>query len=629
MTRIQNKTILMISGVLLLLALFLHFFFMNLMKDGLLITTTLVSGFPIGKMAWQSTRMKTFSIELLVIIAVIGALFIREYLESAVVTFLFLFGAYLEARALEKTRSSLKSLIDMSPLEATVLREGELVTISVDEVLEGDHVVIQSGEKIAIDGRIISGQAFIHESAITGESVPVKKSVNGHVFSGTILDNGYIEVVAEKVGEDTTFSKIIELVEEAQESKAKTQKYLEKFANYYTPSIILLSVIVFVVTRDLRMTLTFLVIACPGALVISAPVSIVAGIGNGAKKGVLIKGGDIMERFSKIDVIAFDKTGTLTKGKPEIIEIKTYGMDEVDVLRLAAEAETISEHPIGQTIVKEALSKRLALDNKPSRFEIAKGHGIKATIHEKSLVIGNRKWLRDNFIEITQMVESDAKAREEKGCTGVFVAIDSRLVGVIYIGDEIRPEMKHSLSLLNKEGIKRTIMLTGDNPSSALKIANQLGIQEIYAEMLPEGKMEKIKELKALGYHVAMIGDGINDAPAIASANIGIAMGSVGADVAMETANVVLMADRLDKLPFAYELSKATIRNMKQNMFLAVATVIFLLVGVLTQNIFLASGMFIHEISVLFVILNALRLVNFRHPGARRPTWAKVIKQAL
>src|SRR5699024_8162438 len=293
---------------------------------------------------------------LLVTIAVIGALFIGEYVESAVVTFLFLFGAYLEARTLEKTRSSLKELIDMAPQEAMVIRDdGETESIPVEDVVEGDRIMIRSGGKIPVDGSIISGQASLNEAAVTGESIPVSKKLDDPVFSGTIVDNGYIEMVAEKVGDDTTFAKIIELVEEAQEMKSKTQTFLDKFANVYTPAIIVLSVLVYLFTRDLHLAITFLVVACPGALVIGAPVSIVAGIGNGAKKGVLVKGGEVMDNLSKVDTLVFDKTGTLTKGKPEVTDIQTYNKYHEDVLlKLVAEAETISEHHLGQTIVKEA-----------------------------------------------------------------------------------------------------------------------------------------------------------------------------------------------------------------------------------------------------------------------------------
>ncbi|WP_190284847.1 heavy metal translocating P-type ATPase [Bacillus sp. S3] len=617
MTRNRKGVIVILSGSLLAAAFLFYMIKIYVMKDAVLILSTLIAGYPIVKKAWQSVRMRASSIELLVTIAVAGALMIGEYVESAAVTFLFIFGAYLEAHTLEKTRRSLKSLMDMAPLKATVKREGKSVSIPAEEVKIGDLVLVPSGEKIAVDGIVVSGQALLNEAAITGESVPASKQKNDHVFSGTIVDSGYIEVIAERVGEDTTFAKIIELVEEAQESKAKTQKFLEKFANFYTPVILVLSVMVYFFTKDIELTLTFLVIACPGALVISAPVSIVAGIGNGANSGILIKGGEVMEKLSKIDVVLFDKTGTLTKGQPEVTAIQAYGMEEEELLTMAAEAEVISEHHLGKTIVREAKSRGIRLINRPDDVEVIKGHGIKATIKGKKVMIGNRKWMKENQIRISYDVESYAVGQEKKGNTAVFTAINNHIIGVISVADRIRAEAADTIQHLKQIGVKQIFMLTGDNLHTAKTVANQLGIDQVYAELLPEEKVEKVKQLQQQGFKIAMVGDGINDAPAIAMADIGIAMGGSGTDAVMETADMIIIADRLEKLIHGYKLAKATVSNMKQNMFFAVATVMILLAGVLSKNIFLASGMFIHEFSVLMVILNALRLVGYNKDKGR------------
>ena len=614
MTKKHRGLTVLISGVFLALAFLFNLIKLDFMKDISLIAATAIAGYPIMRNAWQSARMKTFSIELLVTVAVIGALFIGEYVESAAVTFLFLLGAYLEARTLEKTRSSLKSLMDMAPREAKVLRDGKPVRIPIEEVLKGDRVLIQSGEKIAIDGKVAFGQGFINEASITGESVPARKEVHDPVFSGTVVDHGYLEVIAEKVGEDTAFAKIIELVEEAQESKAKTQKFLEKFASFYTPAILALSVIVFLFTRNIELTLTFLVIACPGALVISAPVSIVAGIGNGAKSGVLIKGGETMEHLSKINAVVFDKTGTLTKGRPEVTAIKAYRMEEELLLTRLAEAEVVSEHHLGRTIVQEALNRGLSLVRQPSDVEIAKGNGIKAVIGGETWAIGNRKWMGVHSVRLTDEVDAYAIEQEKQGNTAIFAAAGTDIMGVISIADQVRAEARESIRRLKDNGVKQIYMLTGDNRHTAEKVAQQLGIDQVFSELLPADKVAKIKEMKALGHKVAMVGDGINDAPAIAAADVGLAMGGTGTDAAMETADVVLMAGKLDQLVHACKLSKATVRNMKQNMFFAVSVVMILLAGVLTEHIFLASGMFIHELSVLLVIVNATRLVGYnRH----------------
>ncbi|NMD70834.1 cation-translocating P-type ATPase [Bacillus sp. DNRA2] len=578
------------------------------------ILTTILAGIPIAYKAIQSLRMKTFSIELLVTIAVIGALIIQEYTESAVVTFLFLFGDYLEARTLAKTRSALKALLEMAPEEAVVLRNHMSVTIPVDEVEIGDQVIIYAGGKVPVDGRITSGQATLNEAAVTGESVPAQKKISDKVFCGTIVDNGYIEVIAEKVGDNTTFARIIELVEEAQESKSKTEKYLNKFSNYYTPTVVILALVVLVLTRDLHIAITFLVIACPGALVIGAPVSNVAGIGNGAKNGVLVKGGEVMDKFAKVDTVVFDKTGTLTKGKPEVTDIKTFGIfTENELLKLVAQAETISEHHLGQTIVKEAKARNLELTRDIADGEIIKGNGIRAKVGGNSLIIGNRNFMDSENITLSKNITDYALSREKTGNTAIFAAIDGQIGGIISIADQIRDDARKALTEMKKNGIKKMVMLTGDNRHTAQLVATQLGLDEFHAELLPENKVEFVKILKNSGHVVAMAGDGINDAPAIATADIGLAMGKGGTDISMETADVVLMADKLMQFSHAYSLSKATIRNMKQNTLFAVATVVFLLIGVLFGSVHLASGMFIHEASVLLVILNAMRLIKFNN----------------
>lgn len=603
-----------ISGILIVLGFLLSLAGYESYKDLALITATLIAIIPIALKAFQALRMKAFSIELLVTIAVMGALYIHEYTESSVVTFLFLFGAYLEARTLEKTRSSLKALVDMAPQEANVIREGRNLTIPVEEVVKGDRVIIRSGGKVPVDGSIVSGKATLNEAAITGESVPASKEIDDKVYSGTIVDNGYIEIIAEKVGDDTTFAKIIELVEEAQESKSKTQKFLDKFSNYYTPAIVILSIIVYALTRNLHLAITFLVVACPGALVIGAPVSTVAGIGNGARNGVLVKGGEVMDRLSKVDTIVFDKTGTLTKGKPAVTDMKNFSnLEAKELLRLVAKAETISEHHLGQTIVKEANKRNLSLEGEVLNGEVIKGNGIRAQVDGYELAIGNRKLMDAGNIQVSDEASAYALQREKAGNTAIFAAVDGQVAGIFSIADQIREDAHQALAELRKHGIKKMVMLTGDNKHTAELVADELGLDEFQAELLPENKVEFVKKLKAAGHVVAMAGDGINDAPAIATADIGLAMGEGGTDVSMETADVVLMADKLMQFSHAYALAKATVRNMKQNTFFAVAIVFILLAGVLSDYVHLASGMFIHEASILIVILNAMRLMRFNH----------------
>ena len=368
------------------------------------------------------------------------------------------------------------------------------------------------------------------------------------------------------------------------------------------------------------MAITFLVIACPGALVIGAPVSSVAGIGNGAKNGVLIKGGEIIDKFAKVDTLVFDKTGTLTKGKPEVTDIHTFDkIDKETLLKLVAKAETISEHHLGQTIVKTAQNQGIDLASiELTDGEAIKGHGIKAIVDNRRLVAGNRKLMEVENILLENDVELYAVKREKAGNSAIFIAIDGKVSGMVSIADQIRDDAKEALAQMRENGIKKIVMLTGDNKHTAEAVATELGLDEFYAELLPENKVDYVKQLKSSGHIVAMAGDGINDAPAIATADIGLAMGEGGTDISMETADVVLMADKLMQFSHAYSLSKATTRNMKQNMFIAVGVVVILLGGVLMGSVHLASGMFIHEASVLVVILNAMRLIRFNYKNTQK-----------
>lgn len=611
MTAHMKAWIAAVSGAMLLAALGLHLANFELAREITLFIAAVVAGVPTAIRAFQSLRAKAFSIDLLVTIAVVGALIIGERVEAAVVSFLFVFGAWLEVRTLEKTRRSLRDLIDLAPQQAQVLRDGETVTVPVEEIVLGDRVLVHSGGTIPVDGTIRFGQAHVNEATITGESMPASRSIGDTVYSGTMIDNGYLEISADRVGDDTTFAQIIELIEEAQETKTKTQRFLDRFANIYTPTIVVLAVLVFAVTRDVEFALTFLVIACPGALVISTPVSLVAGLGNGARHGVLMKGGDALERLSKIDTIVFDKTGTLTRGMPEVTEVKTLTGDESRMLRLAAGLEVASEHPLGRTIVAAAEHRGLAVDHSPEQVEVIKGGGISGMVDGHRVVVGSRRVLIDAGASLPEDAAQYAEERERTGSTVVFVVLDGSLAGIISIADQVRPEAAAAIAALRSRGVKRFVMLTGDNRHTAQLVAAELGIDEVRAELLPADKVHAVTELKESGHRVAMIGDGINDAPAIMTADVGIAMGA-GTDISIQTADVILISNRFDQLVHAYSLARATVRNMKQNTVIAIGTVVVLLAGVLAQQVFMASGMLVHEASVLIVILNAVRLVRYK-----------------
>ena len=582
-----------------------------------MLATTLVAGTPIFLKAFGALRYRIVGIDALVTIAVVGALAIGEYWEAAAVTFLFMFGDYLEARTIEKTRSSIKALLDLAPDSARVRRDGKEIVVSPGEVVKGDLVVLKPGEKISVDGTVREGSAYVNQAAITGEAVPLHKLEADQVFSGTIIESGYLIVVADRVGDDTTFARILHLVEDAQDKKAKTQKFLEKFSRFYTPAVIVLSIIAFLVTRNVVLALTLLVIACPGALVISAPVSIVAGIGNGAKHGVLVKGGDIMEKLGTIKVVAFDKTGTLTIGRPVVAAIKVFGMAEDELLRMAAIGESYSEHPLAKAIVKEAEARLGKVHDVPEDTRLIMGQGLEFTLEGKTWLLGNRKLFASHGVDIGEQ-EPWLDAEERKARTAVMVGDTMKVFGVISISDVVRDDAKRLVRELKSLGIRKVFMLTGDNDHSAGVIAGELGLDGYFAELLPDGKVSALKELQKKYGRIAMVGDGVNDAPALASADLGIAMGGMGADVAMETADVVLMSADIRKLSYAVGLSRATVRNMKQNIAFALLVAALLLAGVLVKTVNLSFGMLIHELSVLLVIINAVRLLGYGNRARRK-----------
>lgn len=569
-----------------------------------LLLATFIGLVPIAFQAVQALKFKQVSIELLVSIAVIAALFIQEYEESAIVTFLFAFGAFLEKKTLEKTRSSIKSLTEITP--STALRiSGEV--IDIDDVKINDELLVKTGAQIPVDGSIYEGAGFVNESSISGESAEIKKGVGDKVFAGTLLENGSLLIQAEKVGEDTTFGKIIELVEEAQDTKSSAEKFIDRFAKYYTPSVLVLSFLIFIVSQDIKLVITLLVLGCPGALVIGPPVSNVAGIGNGAKKGILIKGGNIMTNFSQTDLLLFDKTGTLTKGKTQVSITKNYGAS-TELINQVAMLESQSDHPLAKAIIDEIGEfTKVPLQN----IEVIKGQGISAD----HLLIGNEKLLENHQIFLNAQQKNDLMKLQKHGLSTVLIADDK--VRLLYgITDEIRPNVKETLTRLKKQGIKELIMLTGDNESTAQSIAQQVGISQVYANLLPEDKAKIVQDYKLAGKKVAFIGDGINDSPSIALADVGIAMSS-GTDIAIETSDIVLMSSNFDNLSYAHSLAKSTRKNMRQNILIALFVVIFLLSGLILGNssgfigqyVNMATGMFVHEASILLVILNAIRLI--------------------
>ena len=582
----------------------------NVYTPVLMLVAAIIAGAPIARNAWQTLRFRILGIPALVTVAALGAIAIGEYWEAAVVTFLFAFGSYLEARTLDKTRGALRELLELAPEIARVRRGDEEVEIPAAEVEVGDLVIVRPGEKIPVDGVVLTGLATVNQAAITGESIPVEKGEGDQVFGGTINEAGYLEITTDRAGEDTTFARIIHLVEAAQAEKGRSQELLDRFARYYTPGIMIVALLTFLITRNAVLALTLLVIACPGALVIATPVSVVAGIGNAAKQGILIKGGDHLEKIGRIETIVLDKTGTLTMGQPKLMGIWARAGDEKELLRLAGTVERFSEHPLAKPIV-EAAEVEGPLPE-ASAFQVWPGRGVSAEVEGRLIAVGSIKLMEQLAVDFDEVAISRLREQEKLGRTAVLVSEGLEVIGALFLADTPRPDAYTLVRDLKKHGIKEVIMLTGDNALTAKAIAEELGLDGYYAEKLPEEKVEVIKELRQKGRIVAMVGDGINDAPALATADVGIAMGAAGTDVALETADLILMADRLDMLPYAIGLSRGTLSNIRQNVVFAVIVVFALLAGVFGQAVVLASGMLVHQASVLLVILNAMRLLRYR-----------------
>ncbi|WP_430867524.1 heavy metal translocating P-type ATPase [Demequina aurantiaca] len=585
-------------------------------SDALMIAAASIAGIPVILKASRALTARVVGIDLLVSIAAIGAVAIGNYWEAAAVTFLFAVGHALESATLNKTRSALAELVAVAPDIAIVMRHGLQVEVPAGSVANGETVLVKNGAKVPVDGVVTGGTGALDEASITGESMPAHKTLGDTVFAGTISTSGFLQVSATGVGADTTLARIIHRVEEAQDAKAKTQAFMDRFSAWYTPAIIALAVILGLATRDIVLALTLLVIGCPGALVISIPVSIVAGIGRGAKDGILIKGGEFLETSARIDAVCVDKTGTLTEGHPRLTDVFSLdpAWDRDDVLRIAAQAEAGSEHPLARPILDAAAQAELGTIGLPEHTEPMPGKGIVATVDGHRVAVGNMALMAS---------ESDSGAHYDAalvrvdalsgaGRTPMAVAWDGQIIGIVAVADEIRADAAEMVRRLHGAGVKKVVMLTGDIERVARAVGDQVGVDEVRAGLLPEGKLEAVAELQSQGYTVAMVGDGVNDAPALATADIGVAMGAAGSGVAIETADIALMRDDLLKLPQAIALARRTVNNMRQNIAVALLTVVTLLAGVLFGGVTMAVGMLVHELSVLVVIANAMRLLRDR-----------------
>ncbi|MBB4826906.1 Cd2+/Zn2+-exporting ATPase [Sporosarcina luteola] len=579
----------------------------------------LVGGVGIFKTGFLNLLRLEFDMKTLMTIAIIGAAIIGEWQEAAVVVFLFAVSEALEAYSMNKARQSIQQLMDIAPPTAMVKRNGQLVEMETEQILVGDMMLVKPGQKIAMDGIVISGKSTVNQAAITGESVPVMKELDDEVFAGTLNEEGALEIKVTKLVHDTTIAKIIHLVEDAQAEKAPSQKFVDKFAKYYTPIIILIAFLVAIVPplfggewhQWIYQGLAVLVVGCPCALVVSTPVAIVTAIGNAARKGVLIKGGVYLEEMGRLDAVAFDKTGTLTKGYPEVTDFVTAAsVDTAKLLGNIAAVESMSQHPLARAIVQYAKSEG-AEQVQVEQFQSVTGKGAQADVAGKTVHIGSLQWISD-LTDVPQDVLKQASALQNEGKSVMACAIAGDFQALIAVADPVRQESQSVLERLQSVGIRHTVMLTGDHETTARAIAGTIGVTDVRAGLMPEDKLTAIKELKSRYGRVAMVGDGINDAPALAASSIGIAMGGAGTDAALETADIALMADDLNQLPYTMKLSRKTLQIIKENIMFALGLKIVALLLIIPGWLTLWIAIFADMGATLLVVLNSLRLMRIQ-----------------
>ncbi|EHJ07760.1 heavy metal translocating P-type ATPase [Staphylococcus simiae] len=605
----HKATITWVNAILIIIAIITNLLFkLVLLSNIVMLIAGIIGVLPIAIQAYQSIKIRVLSIDVLVTIAVIGALVIRNYEEAAVVTFLFLFGSYLEQKTMNKTRRAIKELTDLEPQTAMKLVDNRFEKVDIFDVTKNDILQVKTGERLPVDGTIVNGSVVVNEASITGESKGIYKSENDTVLAGTILENGILYIQTDKVGEETAFGKIIELVENAQDSKSQAERFIDQFAKYYTPLILIMSIVVYIISRNIELAITVLVLGCPGALVIGVPVSNVAGIGNGARHGILLKGAEIIRSLSKVDTMIFDKTGTLTEGQPKVHQQYDYGSQIHQALQYLKSIEIESNHPLANAIVDY-------LDNIETvpikQMNVVRGQGIEAQVNGDRVYVGNKQLMKEHHINFPTNSLQHIDELESLGHSIVMVAINNQLCVTLGIKDKVRLDIKQQLKQLSKLGIKQLVVLSGDNQTSVDIVATELGLTTAIGNMYPKDKADYVQKLKDQGHVVAFVGDGINDSPSIAIADIGIAVGS-GTDVAIDTSDVVLVKSDFKHLNHAIKLSKKTHRNMIENIMIAVSTVIFLLIALFTSHwLTMSVGMFVHEASILIVILNAMRLLKF------------------
>ncbi|EJT5183744.1 cadmium-translocating P-type ATPase [Listeria monocytogenes] len=597
------------------------------LTNALFIFAIFIGGYSLFKEGFKNLLKFEFTMETLMTIAIIGAAFIGEWAEGSIVVILFAVSEALERYSMDKARQSIRSLMDIAPKEALVRRSGTDRMVHVDDIQIGDIMIIKPGQKIAMDGHVVKGYSAVNQAAITGESIPVEKNIDDSVFAGTLNEEGLLEVAVTKRVEDTTISKIIHLVEEAQGERAPAQAFVDTFAKYYTPAIIVIAALIATVPPLLfggnwetwvYQGLSVLVVGCPCALVVSTPVAIVTAIGNAAKNGVLVKGGVYLEEIGGLKAIAFDKTGTLTKGVPVVtdyIELtEATNIQHNKNYIIMAALEQLSQHPLASAIIKYGETREMDLTSiNVNDFTSITGKGIRGTVDGNTYYVGSPVLFKELLAsQFTDSIHRQVSDLQLKGKTAMLFGTNQKLISIVAVADEVRSSSQHVIKRLHELGIEKTIMLTGDNQATAQAIGQQVGVSEIEGELMPQDKLDYIKQLKINFGKVAMVGDGINDAPALAAATVGIAMGGAGTDTAIETADVALMGDDLQKLPFTVKLSRKTLQIIKQNITFSLVIKLIALLLVIPGWLTLWIAIMADMGATLLVTLNGLRLMKVK-----------------
>lgn len=564
----------------------------------------------------RSLRERKIDVDLLMIVAALGAASVGYWEDGATLLFLFSLSNALQEYALQRTHQAIGKLMDFRPDRARVLQDGEEIVVSLEEVHLGDRVLVMPGERIPLDGHVVHGESYVDQSPITGESVPVHKSIHDSVFAGTMNQGGFLEIVVTKRSDETTLARIIRLVEEAQGQKARTQHFLERFEQFYTVAILAATAaaVAFPVLwgvpfdRAFYRAMTLLVVASPCALVMGTPAALLSSIANLARRGVLMKGAIYLEVLASIKAIAFDKTGTLTVGRPEVTDLIADDGREDELLLWAASLEQRAEHHLAKAIFAKAAERNLSL-MPVEAMQTLPGKGVAGKVRDATVLVGNRRYLEEQGIRVDERWLRRASELEAEGKSMVFVVRNQKMLGIIGLQDRPRSMAAKAVADIHQMGIEHTAILSGDLPVVARAVAAQVGIGHAYGGLLPEEKVAKIRELQQQYGTIAMVGDGVNDAPALASASVGIAMGAAGTDVALETADVVLMGDDLELLPYALERSKLTRKIVMQNIFFALGVIVVLVTFTLAGRVTLPLAVIGHEGSTIVVIANALRLL--------------------